>query len=254
VVIIDCRFVLGDPEQGRLAYTKSHVPGAVYFHLDEDLSGPVGEHGGRHPLPDPQVLAAKLGATGMGDGFKVVAYDLTGESAARLWWLVRWLGHDAVAVLDGGWNAWVAAKQPVTKSNPTPVVRRFTPLLRDEMIAEMEAVRSRPADVVVIDARSAERFAGAPSPLDPKPGHIPGAQNRFWGESLRSDGTWASPQEQAERFAGLPAPAQQIHSCGSGVTACANLLALEIAGLRGARLYPGSHGDWCSYPENEVEV
>ncbi|MFZ5817575.1 MAG: sulfurtransferase [Bacillota bacterium] len=252
LVIADCRFTSSDPGAGRQAYARAHLPGAVYFHLDEDLSGPVGEHGGRHPLPDPAVIAAKLGAAGVGPGVKVVAYDDSGSMAARFWWVLRWLGHDQVAVLDGGYNAWVAAGQPVTAEPPRPVARLFTPRPRPEMVASMEEVRDRPEGVVVVDARNAMRFAGEPDPLDAKPGHIPGAVNRFWGDALRPDGTWRSPEEQRARLEGLTGP-KAIHSCGSGVTACANLLAAAIAGLPDSRLYVGSWSDWTSYEENPVE-
>jgi thiosulfate/3-mercaptopyruvate sulfurtransferase len=253
LAIADCRFVMATTEEGRSAYARAHLPGAVYFHLDEDLAAPVGPHGGRHPLPAPAVIARTLGAAGIGPGMKVVAYDWTGEHAARFWWLLRWLGHDEVAVLDGGYKAWEAAGRPLTSEPSKPQARTFTPNPRPEMIVPMEGVRTRPKELIVVDARSAERFAGQPSPLDPKPGHIPGAVSRAWQESLRPDGSWRSPAEQAARFAGLPEPTRLIHSCGSGVTACANLLAMEIAGLKGARLYPGSWGDWCSYDENPVE-
>lgn len=254
VRIVDCRFGAGtDRDAGRHAYASSHIPVAVYFDLDRDLAGPQQAHGGRHPLPDPAVIAAKLGAAGIGPGVKVVVYDESGQHAARCWWLLRWLGHNDVAVLDGGWRAWVAAGGPVTaeSSRPEPVV--FTPRPQVQMVAEMEDVRHRPDGHAVIDARSPARFAGEPDPLDEKYGHIPGAINRFWQEGLSPDGRWRTPEEQRRRFAGLPAPEAIICSCGSGVTACANLLAMEIAGLSGARLYVGSWSDWCSYEENPVE-
>lgn len=255
VVLADCRFALGAENGSRLAeYRAAHLPGAVYFHLDDDLSGPVGPHGGRHPLPDPQVLAEKLGRAGIGPGVKVVAYDENGAIAARFWWLLTWLGHDDVAVLDGGYAAWVAAGQPVTAEPSAPAPRQFVPRPRPEMIVAMDEVRERPVDVVVVDARAPERFAGAPHPLDAKHGHIPGAVNRFWGEALRPDGFWRSPAEQLERFAGLPVGDRVIHHCGSGVTACPNLLAMALAGLPMGRLYPGSWSDWCTWPENPVEV
>lgn len=254
LLLADCRFSLADTEAGRRAYREGHLPGAVYFHLDEDLSGPVGPHGGRHPLPDPSELAAKLGAAGLGPGVKVVAYDENGTMAARLWWLLRWMGHEDVAVLDGGYAAWVAAGHPTSDAAPAPVARAFAPRPRREMIAEMAEVRDRPAGVIVVDGRTPQRFAGAFDPLDEKHGHIPRAINRFWMDSLREGAFWRSPDEQRARFAGLPAGANVIHQCGSGVTACANLLAMEIAGLTGARLYPGSWSDWCTYPENPVET
>jgi len=252
LVLLDCRFALGTPESGLQAYNVDHIPGAVYLHLNDDLAGPVALHGGRHPLPDPAIIAGKFGAAGIGPGVSVVAYDWTGDTAARCWWLLRWLGHDEVAVLDGGYSAWTGAGLPVTADPSNPIARIFTHDMRPEMVVSMTEVREGKTGVV-IDARSAERFAGQPSPLDPKFGHIPGSHNRFWQEALRSDGTWRSPAEQAGRMAGLPQAAQQIHSCGSGVTACANLLALEIAGQSGARLYAGSWSDWCTYDENEVE-
>lgn len=249
LVIIDCRSQAG---AGPEAYAEGHIPGAVYLHLDEDLSGPPLEHGGRHPLPDPAVIAAKLGAVGIGDGVRVVAYDLNGEHAARCWFVLRWLGHTEVAVLDGGIRAWLAAGQPLETAPPAPTARSFTPRLQPDLIASMTEVRDRPAGLAVIDARAAERYAGEPHPLDSKQGHIPGALNRPWQSSFAPDGTYLPAEEQRARFAGL-APEQMIHHCGSGVTACPNLLALELAGLQGARLYVGSWSDWCSHPENPVE-
>ncbi len=253
MVLADCRFNLANSGAGREAYLESHLPGAIYFHLDEDLSSPVGPHGGRHPLPEPEVLAAKLGRAGIGPGVRVVAYDDNGAMAARFWWLLTWLGHDEVAVLDGGFAAWVAAGLPVTADESRPKAGSFVPQPRREMIAEMPEVRERPAGVAVVDARSPQRFAGEPDPLDEKQGHIPGAVNRFWGDALRPDGFWRPPAEQLERFAGLPAGHDVIHHCGSGVTACPNLLAMALAGLPMGRLYPGSWSDWCTWPENPVE-
>lgn len=253
LVLIDCRFAMAQPESGRQAYAAGHIPGATYLHLDQDLAGPIGQHGGRHPLPDPATIAPKLGAAGIGPGVKVVVYDWTGEHAARCWWVLRWLGHDEVAVLDGGFSAWTAAGLPVTAEPSSPFARTFTPRPRPEMVVDMKGARDRVGGEVLVDARSVERFAGQPNPLDAKLGHIPGSLNRFWQGALRPDGTWRPAAEQAARFAELPPAALQIHSCGSGVTACANLLALEIAGRQGARLYAGSWSDWCTYDENEVE-
>lgn len=254
LAILDCRYdSLGDPAAGRMAHAEDHIPGAIYFHLDEDLSGPAGEHGGRHPLPGPGVIARKLGAAGVGEGVRVVAYDWTGEHAARCWWVLRWLGHDEVAVLDGGYHAWRRAGQPVETAPPRPRPRLFTPRPRPEMVASVEEVAARPPDTVVVDARAPDRFAGQPHPLDAKQGHIPGAVNRFWQDALRPDGTYRPADEQRARFAGLPLDGRLIHQCGSGVTACVNALALELAGARGTRLYVGSWSDWCSYPDKPVE-
>jgi len=253
VVIADCRFNLADPAEGRRLYGQGHLPGAVYFDLDRDLSGPVGEHGGRHPLPEPEVLARTLGERGIGPETRVVAYDDRSFYAARLWFLLRWLGHDQVTVLDGGYSAWVAAGLPVTQEEPAPVPRTFIPRPRPELVADMAAVRDRPAGTVLIDARSPERYAGQPDPKDIRPGHIPGAINRFWQEAYDERGFFRSADEQRARFAGLAEGQQMIHYCGSGVSACVNLLALAVAGVEGGRLYVGSHSDWCSYPENPVE-
>jgi thiosulfate/3-mercaptopyruvate sulfurtransferase len=254
LVLADCRFITaGDPEAGRRAYAQEHLPGAVYFHLDEDLSAPIGEHGGRHPLPDPAVIAARLGQAGIGEGTQVVAYDWTGEHAARFWFVLRWLGHDAVAVLDGGWHGWVRAGCPVESEAPRPAARLFTPRLRPELVATAEEVRGRPPGVVVLDGRAAERYQGQPHPLDAKQGHIPGARNRPWQSSLGPDGCYLPPEQQAAGFAGLPEGPALIHCCGSGVTSCVNLMAAELAGRRGNRLYVGGWSDWCTYPENPVE-
>lgn len=253
VVILDCRFTLGQPDAGRERYAAAHIPGAVYLDLDRDLAGPMQAHGGRHPLPDLAIIAAKLGAAGIKDETQVVVYDETGEMAARCWWLLRYLGHGAVAVLDGGFGGWTAAGHLVTANVSQPTPRTFTPRPQPDMVAEMTDVRDRAPGVVVVDSRAPERYAGQPNPLDPKPGHIPGAVNRFWKEALQADNTWKGAAEQAARLGDLRAADGVIVHCGSGVTACPNLLALELAGISGAKLYVGSYSDWCSYPENPVE-
>ncbi|HYF91054.1 MAG TPA: sulfurtransferase [Symbiobacteriaceae bacterium] len=254
VVIADCRAGSGDDlEAGRRAYRAAHIPGAVHIHLEEDLCGHGGEHGGRHPLPDPATVAAKLGAAGIGPGVTVVAYDESGQFGCRFWWELRWLGFDDVFILNGGIKAWEAAGQPLTAEVPHPMARTFVPHVRPELVASMTDVLHRPADQVVIDARSASRYAGNPDPLDAKPGHIPGAINRFWGDNLNPDGTWKSLAELSARFRGLPDGKRLIHACGSGVTACANLVAMVTLGLDPGRLYVGSWSDWCTYDENPIE-
>jgi thiosulfate/3-mercaptopyruvate sulfurtransferase len=253
LVVADCRFRLSDPQAGAALYAAGHIPGAVYFDLERDLSGPRREHGGRHPLPDPTELAAKLGAAGVGEGVTVVAYDDDGSFAARLWWLLRYLGHDEVAVLDGGLGAWRAAGGPLTSEPPQPTPRVFVPRLRPEMVVDMAAVRNRSPETVLLDARAPERYRGEVEPIDRVPGRIPGAVNAWWEEGLGPDRRWLPPEAQRARLAPLVDDRPAIAACGSGVTACATLLALALAGRWDVPLYAGSYSDWISYPENPVE-
>jgi thiosulfate/3-mercaptopyruvate sulfurtransferase len=251
-VVFDCRHDLARPEAGREAYLKSHIPGARFMHMDADLSGPPTGRNGRHPLPDPAVLAAKLGAAGVGAGSQVVAYDdRAGVNSARLWWLVRWLGHEAVAVLDGGLVKWRHEGRPETAALPSVQSAAFAPRPRPAAVSvDFIATHLRDPAVRVVDARSAERYRGEAEPIDPVAGHIPGAINRFVGENLAAGVFKPQAQLRAEWQAllgGMPA-AGVVHSCGSGVAACHNLLAMEIAGLAGSRLYPGSWSEWCADP------
>lgn len=259
VAVFDCSFDLADPSQGARDYASGHLPGARYLHLDQDLSSPSGE-GGRHPLPLRDKLAAKLAAEGLRAGQQVVAYDRSGGwFAARLWWLLRWLGHDDVAVLDGGLGAWTAAGLPLeTETDPaTPGDFSAAPA-PGAPVADVDAVLANltSRERLVIDSRSPERYAGLPNPADPVAGRIPGAANRFFQDNLAADGTFRSRDELRlafERAAeGLPAE-RLILQCGSGVTACHNLLAMEIAGMRGAALYPGSWSEWISDPARPIE-
>ncbi|MGX9685772.1 sulfurtransferase [Deinococcus wulumuqiensis] len=251
--VLDCRYALSDPLLGRLAYLEGHVPGAAYADLETDLSGPVqpGGAGGRHPLPDPQVLAAWLGAAGIGDGSTVVCYDDPsggqGFYAARAWWLLRWLGHREVYVLDGGWPAYLAAGGEVSTEEPTPTPANFTPQVQPEMVATAGEVQARSADTVLIDARAPERYLGETEPLDRKAGHIPGAVNRPFSAGLDEQGRFRSAEAQTERLNVGDAPT--ITYCGSGVSATPNLLARELAGIPlgpDNRLYAGSWSDWVS--------
>jgi thiosulfate/3-mercaptopyruvate sulfurtransferase len=254
VRLADTRFMLGQPEAGVAAYRAGHVPGAVFLDLERDLSSPVqpDKKGGRHPLPDPHVLATKLGALGIGDDHLVIAYDdpSTGQGfyAAHLWWLLRYLGHDRVAVLDGGMPAWVGAGGALETASPEHPNSSFTPRVRPEMVVDADFVASREASTVLIDSRAGARYRGEVEPIDPKAGHIPGARNRDWSAGLGADGRWKSSEAQEERFADLPGGLESdlIVYCGSGVSAAGNLLALEIAGKSGARLYAGSWSDWVS--------
>lgn len=252
--ILDCRFDLRDTDAGRQAYAESHIPGAVYAHLDEDMSGPiVPGQTGRHPLPPPETFAETVARLGIGNSSQVVIYDEGGGGyAARMWWMLRWLGHEAVALLDGGWQAWQEADLP-TRSGVEPVKPGdFTPHPRPELVVDADEMLAKTASggALVIDARAADRFRGENESLDPKGGHIPGASNLPFGENLR-EGRMREPEELAQRFGRLMGnrrPQEVIHYCGSGVTACHNALAMLHAGLGETRLYPGSWSDWITDP------
>ena len=257
-VVVDCRHDLADPAAGEAAYVRGHIPGAVFLHLDRDLSSAKNGRNGRHPLPDIATLAAALGRAGIGPGVQVVAYDdCGGMMAGRLWWLLRWLGHEAVALLDGGLSAWTAAGGALSTVMPEPAARTFTPAPRDWVLDadQVLAGLGRP-DRVIVDARAPDRFRGENESIDPVGGHIPGARNRFFRDNLGPDGRFKPAdqlrQEWTEALAGF-APEQVVHQCGSGVSACHNLLAMEIAGLPGARLYAGSWSEWCADPARPVE-
>lgn len=257
-VLLDCRFDLGDPGLGRRAYSAAHIPGARYADLNHDLSAPVTAHSGRHPLPDPGALARFFGALGIGDDTQVIAYDeANGSFAARAWWLLRWLGAADVAVLDGGLKAWVGAGGAVDSAEPPPSSRPFSARPDPRSLATSADVLHALADPgrLLVDARAAERFAGTVEPLDPVAGHVPGAVNHPFAGNLGADGRFLMPPELRrrwlERLAGT-APQNAIHMCGSGVTACHNLLAMERAGLGGARLYAGSWSEWIRDPRRPV--
>jgi thiosulfate/3-mercaptopyruvate sulfurtransferase len=255
VVIADCRFTLGQPDLGRLQYEQEHLPGAVYFDLERQLSSVVGEHGGRHPLPDLSAFASVLGAAGIGNQTTVVAYDDQGGAmAARLWWLLRYAGHDQVFVLNGGFSAWKAAGHPVTAEAAELQQTVFVPHSREHMLLQMEDVEARlgNADVTLIDSREEPRYLGITEPIDAKAGHIPGAVNRFWKGALDEQGRWRDAAGQAARFESIPQNQEVVVYCGSGVTACPNVLALEEAGFRNVKLYAGSWSDWISYSDNPI--
>ena len=258
-VICDCRHDLVDTESGRRAYAGSHIPGARFVPLDEDLSGPKTGKNGRHPLPDPETFRKRLGALGIDNGKQIVAYDASGGCyAARLWWMLRWVGHDRVAVLDGGWEAWSKAGRPVTAGQPAIKPATFTARVMPQLAVDAEYVAAHlnQAEFCVLDARSAERFRGENETLDPVGGHIPGAVNRFFKHNLDTTGCFKPAAELEEEFSdliGTHRPENVLHQCGSGVTACHNLLAMEIAGLPGSRLYPGSWSEWVADPRRPVE-
>jgi len=260
-VVLDCRHDLLNPAFGREAFAAGHLPGAQFASIDDDLSGPKTGTGstfrGRHPLPERAALAEALRRFGIDDDSQVVAYDAHGGMyAARLWWLLRWIGHEAVAVLDGGLPAWQAAGQPVTADLAPPraagTIGERPSLTRMVSVDDVVANLSTQA-FTVVDARAGDRFRGENETIDPVGGHIPGAKNRFFKDNLGPDGRFKPAAQLKEELSPLFAsPASAVMQCGSGVTACHNLLALEVAGMPGAALYPGSWSEWCASPERPV--
>jgi thiosulfate/3-mercaptopyruvate sulfurtransferase len=257
-LVVDVRHQLADTGYGERAYAAGHIPGAVFLHCDRDLSGPMTGSNGRHPLPDAEKLAKRLGEIGVGATTQVVVYDdAQGMIAGRLWWLLRWLGHDAVALLDGGLQAWQAAGGALTEVLPTLLAKTFVARPQDMLVAaDYVLERIETPQMHLVDARSADRFRGENETIDPVGGHIPGAVNRFFKDNLQPDGRFKPAAElRAEWLAVLAGalPDQVVHQCGSGVSACLNMVAMEIAGLSGSRLYAGSWSEWCADPGRPVE-
>ncbi len=257
--VVDCRFSLTETEAGRRAYQAGHIPGAVYAHLDQDLSGPIlPGRTSRHPLPDAAEFAQRLSAWGIGPETQVVAYDDRGGAiAARLWWMLRWLGYDRVAVLDGGWTAWRAAGYPVREGVEQRPPALFAPRPRPGLLVQAEEVLARlgAQDLLLVDSRAPERYRGEVEPLDPVAGHIPGAVNRPFAQNLGPDQRFRSREELRARFQDLlaqRAPEQVAFYCGSGVTAAHNVLAMVHAGLGFPRLYAGSWSEWITDPARPV--
>jgi thiosulfate/3-mercaptopyruvate sulfurtransferase len=258
-VVVDCRFSLADTERGWRDYQRAHIPGAVYAHLDRDLSGPiVPGHTGRHPLPDAERFAETLSAWGIDNQTQVVVYDdAGGVNAGRLWWMLRWLGHDAVALLDGDWRAWQRSGLPVVSGVESRTPRRFTAAVRPLLQVHADEVlhNLHHPEVKLIDARSTDRFRGENETIDPKAGHIPGAFSAFYGPNLTEDGYFLPAEQLRARFLDLlqeTPPDRCVLYCGSGVSAIHNLIAMEIAGLPGARLYVGSWSEWITDPERPI--
>lgn len=257
-VVFDCRHDLANPDSGAQEYARSHIPGARFLHLDRDLSAPTTGKNGRHPLPDAQTFMRTLGAAGVDSSTQVVAYDAKiGVYAARLWWMLRWLGHANVAVLDGGYAKWIKEARPVTATIAQPAPAHFAGQPRAISVGVDEVMRSlgQPGRILV-DARSPDRYRGENETLDPVGGRIRGSLNRFFRDNLDASGCFKPAADLRRAFADLlgktPLDAV-VHSCGSGVSACHNLLAMEIAGLSGSKLYPGSWSEWCSDPSRPTE-
>jgi thiosulfate/3-mercaptopyruvate sulfurtransferase len=257
--VIDCRYDLRDEGWGQRAYNASHIPGAVYASLDRDLSGATTGRNGRHPLPNPGSLTRTFGRLGIAGGVQVVAYDQdNGMYASRLWWLLRWLGHGDVAVLDGGLTKWIGENRPLQSNPETRPARDFEGAPRPgwAVTADETAAAAGGRGWQLVDARSPDRYRGENETIDKAAGHIPGAVNHFFKWNVRDDGTFRSPEEIRDRVRaslGDGSVDRVICYCGSGVTACQNLLAFEHAGLSGARLYPGSWSEWSSDPARPIE-
>jgi thiosulfate/3-mercaptopyruvate sulfurtransferase len=251
VVIVDCRFSLADPQLGQQQYKASHIQGAYYLDLNLDLSSPVGEHGGRHPLPHPDELAKKLAAIGVEfQKTLVVAYDDSRFAfASRLWWLLRYLGHEQVAVLDGGFSQWQQAGYPITDIIPQFKAASFVPQIQPQMLVNIADVKNRKdlPNVVLVDSRESDRYRGEREPIDKIAGHIPGAVNYPWMEVTDANGYLIPPTEHSQRWQNIAAAEEILVYCGSGVTACVNLLSLELADIPTGKLYAGSWSDWISY-------
>jgi thiosulfate/3-mercaptopyruvate sulfurtransferase len=258
IVVLDCRFDLMVPEAGRKAYLAGHIPGARYADLNKDLAAPVGPGTGRHPLPDPRIWAARLQNFGIGNHTQVIAYDeANGSFAARAWWMLRWLGHRSVAVLDGGLAAWTAAGYPLVagEENPAPSAggAKFSAQVDADAVVDTAQVARLLHDPrrLLVDARAAERYAGLVEPIDAVAGHVRGAVNHPFTSNLAPDGRFLPAEELRRRWQarlGATQPAAVVAMCGSGVTACHNLLSLEVAGLPGAKLYAGSWSEWILDP------
>lgn len=258
VAVIDCRFELLKPDWGAQAYAESHIPGALFAHMERDLSDPVTPQSGRHPLPDPDRFAQILSDWGIDDSVQIIAYDQSnGAGAARLWWLARWLGHTRVAVLNGGFAAWQAAGLPVTSEPGTRARRNFIARRQSAAVLTTQDVlqRLRDPEMCLVDARGADRFAGENETIDPVAGHIPGARNHPFTRNVDSSGRFLPAEELRKRWLQTldgQAPQNVVAMCGSGITACHNLLALEHAGLHGGRLYSGSWSEWIRDPQRPI--
>ncbi|MFL2546692.1 MAG: sulfurtransferase [Candidatus Rariloculaceae bacterium] len=257
-VVVDCRFQLTEPDAGFAAYREGHIPGARYAHLDNDLAAPIGPADGRHPLPDPDQLVKTLSRWGIGNDTQVVLYDdVSGAIAARLWWLLRWIGHERVAILDGGLNAWLAHREPLETKTPHSNSAEFSPAPpnSDWVVQSSELTGLIDSGAMLLDARSGERFRGEAEPIDPIAGHVPGARNLPFSALVTEKGTLLERDELRERFGqvlGRTEGNNVVAMCGSGVTACHLLFAMSAAGMTVGRLYAGSWSEWIRDNEHEI--
>ncbi|MHA0858324.1 sulfurtransferase [Paenibacillus sp. CMAA1364] len=255
LIIIDCRFVMGQQEAGRIAYEAEHIPGAVYLDLEKDLSSPVTQHGGRHPLPDIHKFIRTLEQIGVNNDSRIVIYDDQGGAmASRLWWLLQYVGHSSAYVMNEGFSSWKQSQYPVSDTQPIRIPQTFTPHIQHDLVVSMEDVRKASLNrtSIIIDSRETNRYLGLEEPIDPVAGHIPSAINKFWKEMKLDNGSWKSKDELQTHFKDIPKDQEIIVYCGSGVTACPNILGLHEVGYSNVKLYAGSWSDWISYEENPV--
>lgn len=257
--VFDCRHDLVNPALGAQQFSKAHIPGACFAHLDHDLSAPKTGTNGRHPLPDPEVFLAWLGRQGLTPGDQVIAYDAgNGTMAARLWWMLRWVGHESAAVLDGGFEEWLVEGRPTTAEIAGFAPSEYDGTVRSAAQVDAAWVTSRieSRDILLLDARAPARFRGEAEPIDPVAGRIPGARNRFCAENLAADNRFKRAEDLRKEFGALLGdrdPQEIVHYCGSGVAACHNALAMEIAGFPGSRVYAGSWSEWIADPGRPQE-
>lgn len=257
IVIIDVRFKLTDPTFGEKAYKESHIPHSVYLDLEKDLSGTVGKHGGNHPLPPVDLLVEKLGKIGVDEHTTVLVYDQGNDMyASRLWWMIHYLGHQDVYLLDGGFKRWVEAGNDTTDQIHLPAPKVFTPTLRQDLVVDINEVKEKLAKsaATLIDSRAEARYLGYEEPLYKKAGHIPGAKNFFWQDVLNENGKWKDVEQLKGHFSILNKKDEIIVSCGSGVSACPNIIGLLLAGYTNVKLYPGGYSDWLSYDDNQIRT
>jgi len=255
--VFDCRHDLASPELGEQQYREGHIPGALFAHLDRDLSARKTGRNGRHPLPEPQDFEKWLEKTGLTQKDQAVCYDGgNGSMAARLWWMLRWIGHDKVALLDGGFAKWIKEGRPVTIDVPLFTPFNYPIRLRKDFAVDAGTVAKNLGKVFLLDARAPARYRGEQEPIDPIAGRIPGAKNRFNSDNVAPEGTFkpsSKLKQEFEAVLGGRSPSEVVHYCGSGVSACHNLLAMEIAGLKGGKLYPGSWSEWSADPKRPQE-
>jgi len=254
--VFDCRHDLGNPDLGEQQYVEAHIPGARFAHLDRDLSAPKTGKNGRHPLPEPKAFITWLGRQGLKPADQVVCYDGgPGAMASRLWWMLRWAGHETAAVLDGGLAKWLREKRPVTTEIPDAIAAGYSGKARASMVASLPLVEKKLKRAALLDARAPARYRGEQEPIDPVAGRIPGAKNRFNNDNLSAEGIFKNPMTLRAEFEAVLAgrnPGDVINYCGSGVAACHNALAMEIAGLAGSRVYPGSWSEWSKDPTRPI--